>query len=125
MAKKILVVDDSATTRSSVQYILSQAGYNVALANDGSDGLRKIDEVVKGGDSLSMIITDINMPVMDGIRFTQSVKSGPHKSVPVLVLTTESQDSKKQQGRQAGAAGWLVKPFQPDQLVTVVRKLAG
>lgn len=125
MAKKILVVDDSATTRSSVQYILSQAGYSVALANDGSDGLRKIEEVVRAGDALSMIITDINMPVMDGIRFTREVKTGPHKRTPVLVLTTESQNSKKQQGREAGAAGWLVKPFQPDQLVAVVRKLAG
>lgn len=111
MGKKILVVDDSATTRSSVQYILTQAGYNVALANDGSDGLRKIEEVVRSGDSLSMIITDINMPVMDGIRFTQNVKSGPHRSVPVLVLTTESQDSKNNKAGKQEQPGGLSSLF--------------
>ena len=124
MRKFILVVDDSATTRSSVEYVLKGAGYDVALATDGRNGLTKLDEIGQRGDKVSMIITDVNMPNMDGITFTQNVKSGSFKHAPVLVLTTEAQDSKKQQGRAAGAAGWLVKPFQAEQLLTVVKKLA-
>ncbi len=124
MGKVILVVDDSATTRSSVEFVLKQAGYEVALANDGSDGLSKLEQLASSGDQVSMIITDVNMPVMDGITFTRNVKQGRFKDTPVLVLTTESQDTKKQEGRSAGASGWLVKPFQPEQILEVVKKLA-
>ncbi len=124
MAKYVLVVDDSVTIRSSVEYVLKQAGFNVCLANDGQDGIAKLKGIAGSGDSVGMIITDVNMPNMDGITFTKHVKSGPFRSTPVLILTTESQDARKQQGKAAGAAGWLVKPFQPNQLVTVVKKLA-
>ncbi|HHL71627.1 MAG TPA: response regulator [Bacteroidetes bacterium] len=124
MGKVILVVDDSATTRSSVEFVLKQAGYDVALATDGSDGLSKLEHLANSGDQVSMIITDVNMPVMDGITFTRNVKQGRFKDTPVLVLTTESQDTKKQEGRSAGASGWLVKPFQPEQILEVVKKLA-
>ncbi len=123
MTKHILVVDDSVTIRSSVEYVLKQAGYNVVLANDGTDGLQKLDGIADAGDGVSMIITDINMPKMDGITFTKNVKSSSFKAAPVLILTTETQEEKKMQGKAAGAAGWLVKPFQPDQLLTVVKKL--
>lgn len=123
MAQYILVVDDSVTIRSSVEYVLKQAGYNVCVASDGLDGMSKMDSLSNAGNSISMIITDINMPNMDGITFTQNVKSGPFRSAPVLILTTESQEARKQQGKAAGAAGWLVKPFQPEQLLTVVKKL--
>ncbi len=124
MKKYILVVDDSLTIRSSVEYVLKQAGYNVASAVDGADGLTKLNGITSSGEGVSMIISDVNMPNMDGITFTKSVKSGSFKSIPVLILTTETQEVRKQEGKAAGAAGWLVKPFQPEQLVTVVKKLA-
>ncbi len=124
MKKYILVVDDSVTIRSSVEYVLKQAGYNVALAVDGSDGLVKLNGIASSGEGVSMIISDVNMPNMDGITFTRSVKSSSFRAIPVLILTTESQDTRKQEGKAAGAAGWLVKPFQPEQLVAVVKKLA-
>lgn len=124
MKKYILVVDDSVTIRSSVEYVLKQAGFNVALAVDGSDGLTKLDGIASNGEGVSMIISDVNMPNMDGITFTKSVKSGRFNSVPVLILTTETQEARKQEGKAAGAAGWLVKPFQPEQLIAVVKKLA-
>ncbi len=124
MKKYVLVVDDSVTIRSSVEYVLKQAGYNVALAVDGIDGINKLKGIASNGEGVSMIISDVNMPNMDGITFTRSVKSSSFKSVPVLILTTETQDTRKQEGRAAGAAGWLVKPFQPEQLITVVKKLA-
>ena len=124
MKKFILIVDDSATIRSSVEYVLSQAGYDVMAARDGLDGIDKLEAIAKAGDSVSMIISDINMPGMDGIKFTETVKKGAFSRVPVLILTTESQESKKLKGKAAGAAGWLVKPFQPEQLLAVVKKLA-
>jgi len=123
MAKYILVVDDSLTIRSSVEYVLDQAGYKVALASDGVEGINKIKSISASGNEISMIITDINMPNMDGITFTQKVKASPFRTTPILILTTETNDAKKQQGKAAGAAGWLVKPFQPEQLISVVEML--
>lgn len=124
MTQYVLVVDDSLTIRSSVEYVLKQAGYDVLLATDGVDGIEKLKGVKTGGDGVSVIITDINMPRMDGITFTKNVKASSFQGTPVLILTTESQAERKEQGRAAGASGWLVKPFQPEQLVEVVRKLA-
>ncbi len=123
MANHILVVDDSLTIRSSVEYVLNQAGYSVVLANDGVDAIEKLKEISNGGNDVSMIITDINMPRMDGITFTEKVKQSSFRSKPVLILTTETNETRKQQGRAAGAAGWLVKPFQPEQLIAVIKKL--
>ncbi len=120
MKNNILIVDDSSTLRASVEFTLTEAGYDVIQAGDGKEGLQALDGVDK--DQLGIIITDINMPNMDGITFIQEVKKTGFKFVPILVLTTESQDSKKMEGKSAGASGWLVKPFKPEQLIAVVSK---
>ena len=122
MANKILIVDDSPTMRTSVRFFLAQAGYEVAEAKDGIDGLERLGEMQQTGDLPALIIADINMPRMNGIEFIREVKKTPLRFVPILVLTTEGEESRKQEGRAAGAAGWLVKPFQPEQLVWVVKK---
>lgn len=123
MSNKVLIIDDSATLRASVKFSLTQAGYGVEEAINGQDALNKLESLRSSGTSVSLIISDVNMPVMDGITFVREVKkNGTFKFIPVLILTTESQDSKKEEGKAAGAAGWLVKPFNNDQLVGVVRK---
>lgn len=120
--KKILVVDDSATLRASVNYTLKEAGFETINAVNGTDGLAKLSDANKQGDEIGMIISDINMPVMDGITFIKEVKKTPFRFLPILVLTTESQEDMKMKGKQAGASGWLVKPFKPEQLVYVTKK---
>ena len=121
MARNILIVDDSLTIRSSLEYCLKEAGFNVVAAVDGIDGIEKLKSMKDSG--VCVIITDVNMPRMDGITFTENVKKSSFRSTPVLILTTETQESRKQQGRAAGAAGWLVKPFQPAQLIAVINKV--
>jgi two-component system, chemotaxis family, chemotaxis protein CheY len=101
---------------------LKSAGFETINAVNGADGLEKLTEAHKQGDQIGMIISDINMPVMDGITFIKEVKKTPFKFLPILVLTTESQDDMKLKGKQAGASGWLVKPFKPEQLVYVTKK---
>ena len=123
MSKLIFVVDDSKTVRASLEYTLGKGGFEVVAAEDGVDGVEKLDKLGNQGKKPAMIITDINMPRMDGIEFIKEVKKKPaFKFLPILVLTTESQQEKKMEGKQAGAAGWLVKPFKPDQLIGVIRK---
>ncbi len=123
MNKLIFAVDDSKTVRASLKYTLEKNGYEIVLAEDGQDGLDKLDELKSKGKKPAMIISDINMPRMGGIEFIKSVKQkSAFKFIPVLVLTTESQDQKKMEGKKAGAAGWLVKPFEPKQLIGVVEK---
>ena len=122
MSKLVLLVDDSATLRMSVEMTLKGAGYEVAQAQNGQEGLKMLEQLQGQGRSLDMIISDINMPVMDGISFIKEVKKTSFRYLPILVLTTEREDSKKLEGKQAGAAGWLVKPFKPETLVSVVRK---
>ena len=123
MANLIFVVDDSKTVRASLEYTLGKGGYDVASAENGSDGLNRLEQLGGQGKRPAMIITDINMPIMDGITFIKEVKKKPaYKFIPILVLTTESQDQKKMEGKNAGAAGWLVKPFKPEQLIGVVKK---
>ena len=122
MDKTILIVDDSATLRASVKFVLSDAGFNVVQTKDGLDGLSKLEEMGSERVKVDMIITDINMPNMDGISFIREVKKGDYKFVPILVLTTESENAKKMEGKKAGASGWLVKPFKPEQLLWVVKK---
>ncbi len=117
--KTILVVDDAATIRQVVGMSLKGAGYDVIEACDGKDALSKLN-----GQKLNLIITDVNMPNMDGITFIQEAKKLPrYKFTPIIVLTTESQDDKKRQGQAAGAKAWVVKPFQPAQLLAAVAKL--
>ena len=122
MKNKILVVDDSATLRASVNYTLKEAGFETINAVNGADGLEKLNQAMKNGEQIGMIISDINMPVMDGITFITEVKKTPFKYTPILVLTTESQEEMKMKGKKAGASGWLVKPFKPEQLVYVTKK---
>ena len=110
MSKLILTVDDSASIRQMVSFTLKGAGYQVIEASDGKDALSKLSGPVK------MVITDLNMPNMDGIELIRQVRALPgYKFVPSVMLTTESQASKKQEGKSAGATGWIVKPFKPDQ----------
>jgi len=121
MPKTIMTVDDSASVRQMVAYTLKEAGYSVVEACDGVDALSKID-----GDNFSLIITDLNMPKMDGITLIKELRVKPKiKFTPILMLTTESQNEKKMEGKTAGATGWIVKPFKPEQLVAVVKKVIG
>jgi two-component system chemotaxis response regulator CheY len=123
MDRSVLVVDDSATLRASVKFTLSEAGYAIEEAINGKDALQKLQQLKTRGVQVSLIISDINMPEMDGITFVQEVKrDNAFRFIPVLILTTESQETKKMEGKNAGAAGWLVKPFNNDQLIGVVRK---
>jgi two-component system chemotaxis response regulator CheY len=119
MAKNILVVDDSASVRQVVGIALKSAGYDVIEGCDGRDALAKLT-----GQKVHLIISDLNMPHMDGITFLKSVKQLPaYRFTPVIMLTTESQEAKKREGQQAGAKAWVVKPFQPLQLLAAVEKL--
>lgn len=122
MSKTILIVDDSATLRASVTFVLTDAGYCVLQAKNGEEGLLQLAQNKRSGEKVDMIISDINMPVMDGIAFIKEVKKGDFRFVPILILTTESENAKKMEGKAAGASGWLVKPFKPEQLVWVVKK---
>lgn len=116
-----MTVDDSASVRQMVSFTLRQAGYDVLEAADGEDALTKLT-----GNTVHLMITDLNMPVLDGIGLIKAVRTGPsHKFIPIVMLTTESQDQKKQEGKAAGATGWIVKPFKPDQLLAVVKKVLG
>ena len=123
MEMHILFVDDSPTIRSSVSFCLRNAGYRVTEAVDGKDGLEKVQSIEDEGDFLSLIITDVNMPQMDGITFISQVKETEFKFIPILVLTTEAEESLIEKGREAGASGWLLKPFQPEQLLWAVKKV--
>lgn len=121
MAKTILAVDDSASIRQMVSFTLKSAGYDVIEAVDGMDGLEKAK--VK---NVNLILTDQNMPRMDGLTLIKNLRGlSQYASTPILMLTTESSDAMKTQGRSAGATGWLVKPFDPQKLIEVVRKVIG
>jgi two-component system, chemotaxis family, chemotaxis protein CheY len=117
--KTIMTVDDSASLRQMVSFTLRSGGYEVVEAVDGLDALSKLK-----GQELHLILSDINMPKMDGLEFTRQLRAMPqYKFVPVVLLTTESHPEKKQQGKAAGATAWIVKPFNPDQLLGVVKKV--
>jgi len=119
MAKTILIVDDSLSMRQLVKMTLSGAGHTVIEAVDGRDALSKLN-----GQKINLIISDVNMPNMDGITFLKNVKTlASYKFTPVIMLTTEAGDAKKSEGQAAGAKAWVVKPFQPAQMLTAVSKL--
>lgn len=121
MGKRVLAVDDSPTVRTAVKMTLERAGFEVDLAVDGVEAIQKID-ITSG--RFHLIITDLNMPRMDGIELIRAVRANPaYRFTPILMLTTESQADKKEAGKKAGATGWIVKPFQPEQLVAVIRKV--
>ena len=117
--KTIMTVDDSVSMRQMVSLVLRGGGYEVVEAVDGVDALSKLT-----GQELHLFLTDVNMPNMDGIEFTRQVRAWPeYKFVPIVLLTTVSDIEKKQQGKAAGATAWIVKPFEPDQLLAVVKKV--
>jgi len=117
----ILAVDDSASMRQMVAFTLKGAGYDVVEAVDGVDALNKAKQ-----QSVNLVITDVNMPNMDGITLIAELRKLPnYKFTPLLMLTTESAPEKKQAGKAAGATGWIVKPFNPDQLVATIKKVIG
>ncbi|MBU2515368.1 response regulator [bacterium] len=121
MEKVILTVDDSASIRQMVSFTLKNEGYSVVEAVDGVDALSKLKQ-----QPADMVLTDLHMPNMNGIDLIKNVRSDPnYKFIPIIFLTTESQAEKKQEGKAAGATGWIVKPFKPEQLVGVVKKVLG
>jgi two-component system chemotaxis response regulator CheY len=118
--KKILAVDDSKTMRDMVSLTLRNAGYEVAEAADGEQAVATL-----GANRVDLVITDLNMPKMDGIALIKALRSHPvHRSTPILILTTESDGTKKAEGKAAGATGWIVKPFHPAKLVDALRRVA-
>lgn len=120
MSKLILVVDDSSSLRAVVRLALRGAGYDVLEAGDGVQALETLDKAGR----VNLIVSDVNMPQMDGITFVQKLKAHPrHRFTPVMMLTTEDQDHMIERGRAAGAKAWLVKPFQPPQLLAAVGRL--
>ena len=123
MERNILIVDDSPTIRSAVSRCLRKAGYSVTEAKEGGDGLEKLARMRKKGRIPTLIITDVNMPGMDGFTFIAEIKKSDLRFLPILVFTTESEEGMIQKGRAAGAAGWLVKPFQSEQLLGAIKKL--
>lgn len=121
MEKTVLAIDDSASIRQMVSFTLKSSGYSVIEAVDGVDGLDKARN-----KTVNLVLTDQNMPRMDGLTLIKSLRGmTQYKSVPILMLTTESSDTMKAQGRAAGATGWLVKPFDPQKLIEVVKKVIG
>lgn len=119
MSKTILIVDDSASLRQVVSIALKGAGYDTIEACDGKDALTKLN-----GGKIHLIISDVNMPNMDGISFLKAVRQHPnYKFTPVIMLTTEAGEEKKKEGQAAGARAWVVKPFKPDLLLVAVSKL--
>lgn len=120
MAKVILTVDDSVSVRQMVKFTLSDAGYTVIEAVDGNDALAKLTKPV------NLVITDLNMPNLDGIGLIRKVPANPAcKGIPIIMLTTESQQARKLEGKAAGATGWIVKPFAIEQLLAVVKRVLG
>ncbi len=119
MAKTIMIVDDSASLRQVVSIALKGAGYDVLEGCDGKAALAQLT-----GQRVHLIVSDVNMPNMDGITFLKAVRQLPaYKFTPVVMLTTESAESKKREGQEAGAKAWMTKPFRPEQLINVVQKL--
>lgn len=120
MATQVLIVDDSATVRQQVASALQPAGFAVVEASDGREGLKTIS----GNGSIKMVICDVNMPNMNGLEMVEAVKSKPEfKSLPIIMLTTEGQPAMIKRAKEAGAMGWIVKPFKEEQLVATVKKL--
>ncbi len=119
MTKTIMVVDDSSSIRQMMAFTLENAGYDVVEAKNGKDALDKLS-----GLQVNMIITDLNMPNVNGLDLIRSVRStSGHKYIPIVVLTTESHASKKRESKEAGATGWITKPFKPEQLIGVIKRV--
>ena len=121
MNKKIMIVDDSASMRQMIMFTLTSAGYEVVEASDGMDALKKLNDRM-----VHLIIADVNMPNMDGIELIRKIRDlKEYKFIPIIVLTTESQVTLKEEGKSAGATGWIVKPFTQSQLLQVIKRVLG
>ncbi|MBD8067124.1 response regulator [Devosia sp. PTR5] len=119
MTLRVLTVDDSRTILAMLHHTLSNAGFEVLQAEDGKQGLDMLR-----AEAVDVVITDINMPVMDGIEFIRNVRAtGQHNSLPILILTTETSQDKRDQGKAAGGTGWIVKPFDPEKLISVIHRV--
>lgn len=119
MPKTIMIVDDSPTMRQMISFTLVDAGYTVVEAQDGAEALTK-----SGGQSVDLFLTDLNMPNLDGMQLTRGLRATPrYEFTPIVLITTESQKERKMEGKAAGATGWIVKPFQTEQLLAVVKKV--
>jgi len=119
VVKAVLVVDDSTSMRQMVSFTLKEAGFEVIEGTNGQEALARVE-----GKPVSLVVTDLNMPVMDGMTLIRNLRAKPEfKFTPILMLTTESQQEKKMEGKAAGATGWIVKPFQPETLLQVVNKV--
>ncbi|MEO5358907.1 MAG: response regulator [Nitrospirota bacterium] len=127
MKRVILIVDDSPSVRQLVGLTLTNAGYEVMEAVDGSDALKKLNKIVDSDDTkVEMMFVDVNMPNMNGLDFVEQVrKITACRFIPIIMLTTEAHVTKRQEGRLAGASGWIIKPFKPEQLVNITRKFLG
>lgn len=121
MGKVIMVIDDSPTIRVSVEMALKQLGHTIKQAENGQDALEKIKEFKKAGEEIALCLTDINMPIMNGIEFITEFRK-IDKFTPVVVLTTEAEKDIIQKGKEAGASGWIIKPFQAEDLINVVKR---
>ena len=120
MAKTVLVVDDSPTMRQMVAFTLTSAGFQVVEAGNGKEAVGKVN----GGAKPDLVVTDLNMPEMDGITLIKEIRKMPALTfTPILMLTTEASDDKKKAGQAAGATGWIVKPFNPEQMMAVIKKV--
>ncbi len=120
MAKTILIADDSESIRAVVGFALREAGYEVIVANDGQHAL----DLLLQNDQVSLIVSDLNMPIKDGISFLKDVRSlDKFRYLPFLILTTESQETKKMEAKQSGATGWIIKPFVKEKLIAVIKKV--
>ena len=118
---RIMAVDDSASMRRMVSFTLKSAGFDVIEAEDGVEAFNRAKD-----EAVDLVVTDVNMPNLDGISLIRKLRSLPsYKFVPILMLTTESSTDKKQQGREAGATGWIVKPFNPERLIATINKVLG
>lgn len=118
----VMIIDDSPTIRTSVEYVVKKMGREVRQAENGAEALKRIGEIKTGGDDVALCIVDVNMPVMDGITFIREFRK-EDRFTPVLVLTTESDPARVEAGRSAGASGWIVKPFKEDEMKNTIEKL--
>jgi two-component system chemotaxis response regulator CheY len=119
MIKTILIADDSESVREVVSYTLENAGYKVLIGEDGADALKHLN-----GAPIDLVVTDLHMPNMDGIELIKTIRSNAnYQFIPILFLTTESQQNKKEEAKAAGATGWIVKPFVPEKLLTTIQKV--
>lgn len=120
MSKKILIADDSSSMRQMIDFTLSEEGYTVIQSVDGADALNKFTA------DINLVITDLNMPNVNGLELIKKIRSGTvNKFLPIIMLTTESEATKKDEGKKAGATAWIVKPFTPEDLIQTVKKVAG